>query len=467
MGTAIQEMKSKLWGGRFKKRIDPDFEVFSSSLQSDRWLLPYDLKIDAAHVKALKKCGVLSGLETKKFLSAIAEIESRYRQGKLKLNEQAEDVHSAVQSLLESRLGKLADKLHTARSRNDLVSQSTRLYCRDNAERIYSLLTKLQIEWVHKSEEYSDVYVPGMTHMQNAQVLSQAHIFLAYAEMLKRAKARFEGGRQFFDVCVLGSGALAGVSFGLDQELMARELGLRHITDNSYDVSGDRDFVFNFLSCVFFTGLEISRISEDLMIGQMKGVSLVDIDQAFCTGSSMMPQKKNADFAELARGAAAVFGANFTGMGLILKGLPTSYNRDLQWDKKFLFDSAERCQALLALFIKMVHGLKINRARAAELLKDESLYATDLADYLVRHGVPFKTAHDQVGQLISFAEESGVSLSKIGLDIYRRFAPKTQGDVYDLFDAEHSARLKKTRGSTHPDEVKKQILRWKKDLRRA
>ena len=257
----------KLWGGRFKKGTDPDFEKFGASLRWDRRHLPYDLKIDAAHVKALKKCGVLSAAETKKFLSAIQSLASSHARGELKLDGNAEDVHSAVQSLLESRLGKLADKLHAARSRNDLVSQSTRLYCRDNADRIYSLLTALQKEIVKKAEKYQDVYLPGMTHLQNAQVISQGHIFLAYAEMLKRAKAHFEGGRQFFDVCVLGSGALAGVSFSLDQKLIARELGLSHITNNSYDVSGDRDFVFNFLSCTFFTGLEISRISEDLMIG--------------------------------------------------------------------------------------------------------------------------------------------------------------------------------------------------------
>ena len=458
---------AKLWGGRFKKKLDPDFEKFSASLKSDIRLLPYDLKIDAAHVKALKKCGVLSAAEAKKLLSAIARIEARHRAGKLKVDGRAEDVHSAIQALLQSQVGELADKLHTARSRNDLVSQSTRLYCKTEMEKIYGLLTQLQKELVKKAEEHRDVFVPGMTHMQNAQVLSQAHIFMAYVEMLKRTKARFEGGRQFFDICVLGSGALAGVTFDLDQKMIARELGLSSITNNSYDVSGDRDFVFNALSCCFFTGLEISRIAEDLMIGQTQGVRLVDIDQSFCTGSSMMPQKKNADFVELARGAAAVFGANFTGMGLVLKGLPTSYNRDLQWDKKFLFDSIEHLQQFLGLFVRMTRGLKINRERAAQLLKDETLYATDLADYLVKKGETFKKAHYQVGGLVSFAEENGVQLSKIGLDIYRRFAPKTQGDVYQLFDAGHSVRLKKTQGSTHPDQIKKQIRRWKKELGNA
>ncbi len=458
---------AKMWGGRFKKRIDPDFERFSASFEVDKRLLPYDLLINRAHVKALRKCGVLTAAEERKLIAAIASIEAQHRQGRLKLDKNAEDIHSALHALLQARVGSLADKLHTARSRNDLVSQSTRLYCRENAENIYVMLTEGQKALVQKAIEYQDLLVPGMTHLQNAQVLSQAHIFLAYAEMLKRAKARFEGGRQFFDICVLGSGALAGTTFALDQKLIARELGLSHITDNSYDVSGDRDFVFNFLSCCFFTGLEFSRIAEDLMIGQTRGFRLVDVDQAFCTGSSMMPQKKNADFLELLRGSAAEFGSNFTGMGLVLKGLPTSYNRDLQWDKKFLFDSSEHMQKIVPIFVKMIRTLRIDRERAAELLKDESLYATDLADYLVKNGESFKNAHHQVGQIVNFAEENGVSFSKIGLDIYRQFAPKAGGDVYALFDPKNSVRLKKTQGSTHPDQIKKQIARWKKELGRA
>lgn len=458
-------MAKKLWGGRFRKRTDSDFAAFSASLKTDCRLLRYDLRINAAHVKALKKCGVLTAVETKKLLSAISSLETQHRMGKLKLDETQEDVHSALQALLKTRVGDLADKLHTGRSRNDLVSQSTRLYCRDNAEAIYSLLIDLQKAIVHKAAEYQAVWVPGLTHLQNAQVVSQAHIFLGYAEMIERAKARFSGGRQFFDVCVLGSGALAGTTFSLDQKMIARELGLSRVTNNSYDVSGDRDFVFNFLSCCFFTALSLSRIAEDLMIAQTRASALMDIDEAFCTGSSMMPQKKNADFLELARGASAVFGANFTGMGLLLKGLPTSYNRDLQWDKKFLFDSSETMQRLLPIFIQLFRTLRVDRARAAELLKDEGLYATDLADYLVRKGVAFSRAHEQAGRLVAFSDKNKTSLSKIGLDILKHFAPKIEADVYDLFDPLHSVRMKKTIGSTHPAEVKKQIAGWKKRLK--
>ena len=458
-------MAKKLWGGRFKKKIDPDFEKFSASLKTDYRLLPYDLRIDAAHVKALKKCRILTAGETKKFLSAIMSLEALHRRGALKIDESQEDVHSFVQELLKKRLGSLADKLHAGRSRNDLVSQSTRLFCLDHADAIYEKLIELQKALVSQAEKHQDVLVPGMTHLQNAQAISQGHIFLAYAEMIGRARKRFEGGRQFFDICVLGSGALAGTTFALDQNLIARELGLSHVTNNSYDVSGDRDFVFNFLSCCFFTGLELSRIAEDLMISQTRGFSLANIDQAFCTGSSMMPQKKNADFLELTRGAAAIFGANFTGMGLILKGLPTSYNRDLQWDKKFLFDSSDYMFEILGIFIKLVRTLRIDQKRASELLKDESLYATDLADYLVNKGVSFNEAHHQVGQIVSFAEENKVPISKIGLDILKKFAPKVGGDVYGLFDAEHSVRMKKTIGSTNPAQIKKQIQNWKKELK--
>lgn len=456
---------TKLWGGRFKRKADPQFERFSSSFKWDRRLLPYDLKIDAAHVKALRKCRVLTGGEAKKLLSTIASLERKWKAGSLKLVESSEDVHSAVHAELAKLAGSVADKLHTARSRNDLVSQSARLYCKDHAGRILSLIAGLQNAIVHKAEEYQNTLVPGMTHLQNAQVVSQAHIFLAYAEMLERAKFRFEGGVVLCDVCVLGSGALAGVTFKLDQKLIAKELGLSRITNNSYDVAGDRDFLLNFLSCMLFLGTQLSRIAEDLMIGQTKGFALVDVDEAFCTGSSMMPQKKNADFLELARGAAGVFAGNFMGFLATLKGLPTSYNRDLQWDKKYLFDSAETCEELLEITTHVFKTLKINKGKAKELLSDESLYATDLADMLVKKGVPFKEAHETVGRIVRFSEEKGVALSKIGLDIFKAFQPAIGADVYDIFDGRHSVNMKKTAGSTNPTEIKKQIAKWKSRLK--
>ena len=365
---------------------------------------------------------------------------------------------------LKSLCGDLADKIHTGRSRNDLVNQSTRLYCREHAARVALLITDLQKAILAKAEEYKDVLVPGMTHLQNAQVLSQGHIFLAYVEMLDRAKKRLAAAQPFFDICVLGSGALAGTTFNLDQKLIARELGLSQITRNSYDVSGDRDFVVNMLSSGVFVGLEISRIAEDLMIAQTRGFATVDIDEAFCTGSSMMPQKKNADFVELSRGVAGSFIGNFMGFVSVLKGLPTSYNRDLQWDKKFLFDTVELCEDSLKIYIKFFKGLRMNRERAKEALKDESLYATDLADYLVMRGVAFKKAHEIVGQIVSFSEEKRVRISAIGLDLLQQFSDRIEGDVYDLFSPAHSVNLKKTMGSTNLREIDRQIRYWKKDL---
>jgi len=456
---------SKLWGGRFKKKTDPDFERFSSSFQWDRRLLPYDLKIDAAHVKALKKCKVLSAAEAKKLLSAITRLQAKAKNGSLKLKENSEDVHSAVHGELQRLVGPLADKLHTARSRNDLVSQSSRLYCKEHAENIIHLLARLQKSLVAKAAEYQEVLIPGMTHMQNAQIISQGHIFLAYAEMLERAKTRFELTRDLSDVCVLGSGAIGGVTFKVDQKMIARELGLSRVTRNSYDVSGDRDFVLNFISASTVLGVHLSRIAEDLMLAQSKGFGLIDIDQVFCTGSSMMPQKKNADFVELVRGAAGIFIGNLTGFLVTLKGLPTSYNRDLQWDKRFLFDSTETCEAILEIFTRLFLTLKVNRQKAKALLSDESLYATDLADMLVAQGVPFKTAHDQVGRIVQFAEENGVAISRIGLDLLRKIAPKLDGGVYALFNAEHSVKMKKTQGSTHPAQIRRQLAQWKIKLK--
>ncbi|OIO38077.1 MAG: argininosuccinate lyase [Candidatus Omnitrophica bacterium CG1_02_46_14] len=454
----------KLWGGRFKKKIDARFEKFSASFQWDYRLVPYDLKIDAVHVKALHGCGVLTAGETNKLLKAVTQIEKRYKNGSLRLDPCAEDIHSAVQSELTGLAGALADKLHTARSRNDLVSQSSRLYCKAHAEKLVLLIQDLQKTIIEKAELYQTVLVPGMTHLQNAQILSQAHIFLAYIEMMERSKLKLLADKAFMDVCVLGSGALAGVTFRLDQKKMAKTLGLSRVAGNSYDAAGDRDFILSFLSTLAILGTQISRIAEDFMIGQTKGFSLVDIDESYCTGSSMMPQKKNADFLELARGASGVLTGNLVGLLTTLKGLPTSYNRDLQWDKKYVFDSVELCEELLQILTGVFRTLKINKNKAKALLSDEALYATDLADTLVEAGVPFKEAHRQVGLLVSFAEEKGLRISKIGLDLIKKFAPKADGRIYDLLDACHSTAMKKTLGSTNPLEVNKQIRRWKMSL---
>lgn len=459
-------MPNKLWGGRFKKRTDPQFERFSASFRWDKRLARYDLAIDAAHVGALRRCGVLTVAEAAKLSRAIRQLQALERAGKLRLSDASEDVHSAIQDELRRRVGGLADKLHTGRSRNDLVAQSSRLYVKEHTLRIADRITGLQKALLSKAEEYADTLIPGMTHLQNAQVLSVGHILLAYVEMIERSRLRFLQGELFADVCVLGSGALAGVTFDLDQKKMARELGLARVTSNSYDVSGDRDFLLHQLSCCAFHGTQLSRMAEDLMIWQTRGFAIADIDESFCTGSSMMPQKKNADFVELARGAAGVFIGNMVGFITTLKGLPTSYNRDLQWDKRSLFESMELCEEVLEIFTKLYRSLRFDRDRARELLRDESLYATDLADYLVRKGVSFREAHEQVGRIVSLAEEREVPISKIGLDLLRKYAPRIEGDVYALFNAEHSVRLKRTQGSTHPDRVRASLRAWKKEVSR-
>lgn len=457
---------SKLWGGRFKKKIDPVFERFSASLKWDGRLLPYDLQINEAYALALRKCGVLTAAEETRLRSALKTLQQKLSRADFLINEVHEDVHSFVQSELKKKLGELADKIHTGRSRNDLVAQSSRLYCKKNTKELIELLLILQKEIVLKAEASQKIYIPGMTHLQNAQILSQAHIFLSYAEMLERSKAALSAAVEFADVCVLGSGALAGSTFKVDQKLIAKKLGLARITSNSYDVSGDRDFILQLLFALSMLGVHLSRIAEDFMIAQTKGFGFVDLDESLCTGSSMMPQKKNADFVELSRGASGLFLGNLLSLAVTLKGLPTSYNRDLQWDKRTLFESVETAKSLLFLFTRLFKTLEIRADKIQEFLKDENLYATDLADYLVRKGVAFHIAHEQVGQIVSFAETNDVPISKIGLDLLKKFAPKLDGGVYDLFSPDHSARLKKTQGSTHPDFVRQQIQQWKKRFRR-
>ena len=458
-------MAKKIWGGRFSKKQDASFEAFSSSLPMDYRLLPYDLKINKVYVQALERCRVLTAAESKKLIGGLDKLEGFFKNHPLGAKSDYEDVHSAIEIILKRIIGPLADKLHTGRSRNDLVSQSTRLYCKARGAAISDWITQSQKALLSKAKEYESVFLPGMTHLQNAQVLSQAHIFLAYIEMLERVQKELTSVQASFDICVLGSGALAGSTFALDQKFIAKELGLSGVTANSYDVAGDRDFVFNFLHVLLFLGVQLSRIAEDMLLGQLRDSKLIQIDQSFCTGSSMMPQKRNADFLELARGSSGVFAANFMGCLTVLKGLPTSYNRDLQYDKKYLFDSVEHAETLLEIFVKVFKTLTVNRDVAKELLQDETLYATDLADYLTKKGVPFRQAHSEAGRLVSFSEKIKIPLSRVGLDLLQKVAPKLEGDVYELFEPTHSVKMKKTLGSTHPDEVRKQIHSWHKKFK--
>lgn len=449
---------AKLWGGRFRKRTDPQFERFSRSLRWDIHLLPYELKIDKAHVRALRGAGVLSARETAKLLAALAALERANASGRLKLDPNAEDVHSAVHSAVAKFAGRLAEKLHTGRSRNELVCQGMRLYCLDHARRIAELISRSQKEWLRLADRHQAVNVAGRTHWEKAQVLSLSHVFLAYVAMLERSKRAVEFAGEAADVCVLGSGALAGSTFAFNQKRMARELGLKNVVLNSYDAVGDRGFIYAFLSALQMLGIQLSRIAEQIMLEKIAPDTAYQIGREFCTGSSMMPQKANADMLELTRGASAVFAANLTGIATLMKGTAMSYNRDYQWDKKFLVDSTALAEELLEVFSRMVGTIRVDAANAARqidpnALESSFLYATDLADAMVRDGRSFEQAHAHVGLFVAEAESKGVPLSALAPDA-RRF-----------FDGRHSVRMKKTAGSTHPASVAAEIRSWKKKLK--
>ena len=458
----------KLWGGRFRKKTDPRFEAFSSSFRWDVRLLPYDLAIDRAHVEALTRCGVLKAPEAARLGRAIGALERKNRSGTLRLDPSSEDVHSAVQTALSRLAGPVAAKIHTARSRNDLVAQSSRLYCKDHAGRLEALLRRLQSAFVRRADQNLGKFTAGRTHLEYAQPILLSHQLLAYVEMLERSKAKLAHARALSDVCVLGSGALAGVTFALDQPRMARRLGLSAVVQNSYDAVGDRDFLLDLLEAIGSLGLTLSRIAEDLMVDKLSSRPVFEIDERFCTGSSMMPQKKNADFVELVRGFAGLVQANAEGLRLTLKGLPSSYNRDLQWDKRYLFESVESAEEVLEIFVSFVDALRCPEGRQTEILGDltkhDWIFATDLADYLVSKGISFAQAHGQAGRIVRLAEAKGRPIAKLGLNLLRGLAPAIGPDVYRLFDPERSVQAKKTVGSTHPARVKQQIRKWKNRL---
>ncbi|HTL70874.1 MAG TPA: argininosuccinate lyase [Candidatus Eisenbacteria bacterium] len=444
---------AKLWGGRFKKRADPQFERFSRSLQWDSHLLPYELRIDLAHVRALKGARVLTAKEAGRLSSALRSLERGYKTGRLKLDRNAEDVHSAVHSAVAKIAGPLAEKLHTGRSRNELVCQGMRLYCLDHARRIAASLSAIQREWLRLADRNQDVRIAGRTHWEKAQPVVLSHVFLAYVEMLERSKRAVVFAGESADVCVLGSGALAGSTFALDQKRMARELGLRRIVSNSYDAVGDRGFIFALLGALQMLGIQLSRIAEQIMLEKLAPDTAYEIGREFCTGSSMMPQKVNADMLELTRGASAVFAANFAGLSTLMKGTAMSYNRDYQWDKKFLVDSVDTVEELLEVFRRTVSTISVDRRAAARQVSDPFLYATDVADLMVRKGRPFAEAHALVGRYVTESESTGAPLSDL------------MKDARGSFDADRSVRMKKTIGSTHPDRIKAALSDWKKRLR--
>jgi len=457
----------KLWGGRFKKELHPVARRFSYSLETDHELLGADIKVSMAHALMLGKISLISKQDAKRLVQGLWKVLAEFKHKSLtpEMCAQIEDVHTLIQDSLAKKVGPLAKKLHTARSRNDLVATSSRLYTKEKMLDVIEKIVHLQQALVTLAEKNDKTLIPGYTHLQRAQIVSLSHHLLAYVEMLARDKSRIEDLRERLNECPLGSGAIAGSSLPLDRVFVARLLGFKRPTSNSMDAVSDRDYVLETLSAISILMTHLSRLSEDLILWATTEFGFVTLSDEFSTGSSLMPHKKNPDMLELVKGRTAAVHGNLITALLMMKGLPLTYNRDMQEDKKPLFDSIRTSEASLEVLSGVLSTLKINQEPCAKAVKDSFLYATDVLEYLVKQKIAFRDAHDIVGKLVQYAIDSNVSLSGLSFKVYQKFSPKFKKDVFDIFDAKASVSSKKTYGSPNPVLVKSELNRWKKNVK--
>ena len=441
------------------KKIDTS--GFTASISFDRRLALYDITGSIVHCKMLVKCKIISKSEGEKILKGLREIKEEIVKGKFKFLPQDEDIHMAIERRLIEKTGESGGRLHTARSRNDQISLDMRMYLRDEIKKISALIENLQDSIVKSSEKNMGVIMPGFTHLQHAQPVLFSHHLMAYFFMLKRDRERFADCLNRTNVLPLGAGALAGTSFSIDREFIARQLGFSSISENSIDTVSDRDFVIEFLSAGAMLMMHLSRLAEELVIWSSPEFSFIEMDEDFCTGSSIMPQKKNPDVAELIRGKTGRIYGNLQSLLTVMKGLPLSYNRDMQEDKERLFDTVDTLKNVLEVLSPLITSLKLNREKMLSLSKEGYLNATDAADYLVKKGVPFRKAHQLIKDIVLYSMGRGKPLEKLSVKELKVFSPLFSKDFFDVINVKRCVQSRKSQGGTAPEKVKNQIKKSK------
>lgn len=450
--------------GRFNKPVAEIAQRYSESVSFDWRLYRYDIAGSIAHAAVLACAGIITAGERGKIESGLHAIEKEMESGKFKWDRSLEDVHMNIEAALTRRIGSAGAKLHTARSRNDQVALDLRLYVKEEIVEALSRLRNLQRALLDLAEKHVDVVMPGYTHLQRAQPITFSHYLLGQIEAFERDWERLDDCRVRTDVLPLGSGALAGSTIILDRDFIAHELGFARVSKNSIDAVSDRDFVCEFLFCLAMIGVHLSRLSEDLIIWSTTEFGFMEFSDAFSTGSSLMPQKKNPDIAELTRGKTGRLYGNLISILTTMKALPSSYNRDLQEDKEALFDSVDTVCSALEIFAAMLPELKINRERMRAAASDPNLFATDLAEYLVTKGMPFRRAHAIVGSLVADCVTKGMALNQVPLAELKKRSSLFEVDVANVFDVRCSLSQRRAIGAPSPKNVAAQIKRWKAKL---
>ncbi|HEY54816.1 MAG TPA: argininosuccinate lyase [Dehalococcoidia bacterium] len=450
--------------GRFKKKADKLVNEYTASIPFDWRLYPYDIAGSIAHARMLARQGIVPAKEAETIIKALSAIKEEIERGEFQFKTELEDIHMNIEARLIEKVGEVGGKLHTARSRNDQVAFAMRLFAKDAIANTLVVLAELQRALIALAEANKGVIIPGYTHLQPAQPLLLAHHLLAYFEMLQRDTTRFLDCLKRTDVMPLGSGALAGVAYkNIDRQFLAKELGFGQLSQNSLDAVSDRDFVLEYEAAASFCMMHLSRLAEEVILWSSAEFDFIELDEAYATGSSIMPQKKNPDVAELARGKAGRVYGNLMALLTTMKALPLAYNRDLQEDKEGFFDTVDCLLSTLEVFTGLVKTLKVNAESARRALERGYILATDLADYLVKKGEAFRTAHEIVAKLVSYAEKKGKPLLKLSLAEYQKFSPLFAQDVYSV-TLESSIAARDVAGGTAPRRVEKALAAAKKTL---
>jgi argininosuccinate lyase len=453
--------KGKLWGGRFTSGTASSVEAFTASIDVDARLYRHDIRGSIAHAKMLARQRIIPASDARRIVRGLQIVEREIDSGKFVFSQADEDIHMNIERRLTELIGAAGGKLHTARSRNDQVALDMRLYLRDEVKSIIDELKVLQRQLALAAKKNLDVIMPGYTHLQRAQPVLFAHHLLAYVDMFERDCGRFADGSERIDVLPLGSGALAGTTFPIDRAYVAKLLGFPRVSKNSIDAVSDRDFVLEFLAAASILFVHLSRLAEELVLWSSQEFGFIELPDGYCTGSSMMPQKKNPDVPELIRGKTGRVFGHLHSLLTIMKGLPLAYNRDLQEDKIPLFDTVDTVKASLKIMGEVIAGMKVRRARMLAAVKDGYMNATDLADYLVERSVPFRAAHEVAGKVVQYCVTENKRIEELSMAELKRFSSKFGKNVYRYISAEAVVGRRRALGGT----AKGNVLRRLKELR--
>lgn len=449
-----------MWGGRFDQAPNELVAKLGESVTYDRRMYAQDIRGSKAHARMLSRQGIISKSDSDLIEEGLDKVGAEIESGQFKWSEALEDVHMNIESRLTEIIGPTGARLHAGRSRNDQVATDIRLYLREEGDIIAEYVQAVQTVLVNLAQSHCDTILPGFTHLQHAQPIVLAHYLLAYVEMLARDVSRLQDWRRRINVLPLGASALAGSTLPLDRLSVAKELGFDDICNNSLDAVSDRDFAIELVSSCCMIMMHLSRISEDVIFWMSQEAGWVELGDEFCTGSSLMPQKKNPDMCELTRGKTARVYGDLVTLLTIMKGLPLAYNRDMQEDKEPMFDTIDTVKLVLSVFAPMLASMKVNKERMYNAASDPALMATDLAEWLVKQGVPFRDAHHRVGKLVGYCRKNDVTLDKVSLEEMRTCVPEATEECLTFWKPEKSVTLRDIVGGTAPAQARKQVERW-------